>query len=113
MHEGETSPIVSIPQTVKRRKRRSGLRFSSRKQILRSQMARNGVDKVINSRKGKNLANDCIRLDGEVRVEEDYMDQGETFPLSELTLGNIEEGDVEAARDGELEGIGVSAISSV
>jgi hypothetical protein len=93
MHEGETSPIVSIPQTVKRRKRRSGLR--------------------INSRKGKNLANDYISLDVEVRVEEDFTDQGETFPLSGLTLGNIEEGDVEAAGDRELEGIGVSAISSV
>ena len=74
MHEGETSSIVSIPQIVKRKKRRSSLCFLSRKQILRSQMARNGVDKVINSRKGKNLANDCISLDIEVRVEEDSID---------------------------------------
>ena len=76
-------------------------------------MARNGVDKVINSRKGKNLANDCISLDIEVRVEEDSIDQGETFPLSRLTLGDIEEGDVEADGDGKLEGIGISTISIV
>ena len=113
MHEGETSPIVSIPQIVKKKKRQSGLHFSSKKQILRSQMVKNRVDKVINSRNGKNLANDCISLDVEVRVEEDSIDQGETFPLSRLTLEDIKEGDVEAAGDGELEGIGISAIFSI
>jgi hypothetical protein len=76
-------------------------------------MARSGVDMIINSRKGKNLANDCDSLDVEVRVDEDSIDQGETFPMSRLTLGYIEEGDVEAAGDDELEGIGVSAISCV
>jgi hypothetical protein len=71
MREGETSPIDSIPHTLKKRKRRSGLLFSSRKQILRSQMKKKRVERAINPRKCKSLENDCNSSDVVVRVEED------------------------------------------
>jgi hypothetical protein len=93
MCEGETTSVDSILHTVKRRKRQLGLLFSSRKHMLRSQMKKKRVERAINPRKYKNLANDCNSSDVVVRLEEDSTNQGENIPLSGLALQNIEEVD--------------------
>ena len=108
MYEGKTISIDSILHLVKRRKRQLGLLFSSRKQILRSQIKKKGIERAINPKKYKNLANDCNSSDIVVRLEEDSTNQGENIPLSGIALQNIEEVDFQGLGNAELKGIYIS-----